>query len=121
MDDIDHEKISTTIAWYWVLGVILVTGTTFFTVMLKPQWLGFEREAYVESHQYVESQKSQLLTNIEKHDELEAEISKYEKIGEDKIIPNLRMQQDSLKKKIRASLEKIPEDQQPSNVDRFKR
>lgn len=118
---IDHEENSNLIAWYWLLGVGLIVATSFGVAILRPTWLSMERDAYVESHQYVESQMTQLLTNIEKYDELEAEILKYEKSGDHKIVAGLRMQQRSLKKRIRASLGKIPPDQHPSDTNRFQR
>lgn len=103
---------------FWIIFATAITAITLAMVM-KPVWLGFEREAFVESHQYVESHKDKLMTDIEEYDGLEAQIRIYEESGSSRIVEGLRMQQSSLKKRIRASLAKIPEQHHPSNVGRF--
>ena len=47
-----------TLIFWFILGSILVAGLSWTTLMLKPAWLGFERKAYVSSHQYIESHRA---------------------------------------------------------------
>lgn len=107
--------------WFWALGIALIIGTTFVFAWLRPAFLGFERKASVESHQYVETQKTQLLTFMEKHDELSAEILKYEASGHDGIAKGLKAQQRSLERRIRAAMAKIPRDEWPHGAERFEK
>ncbi len=117
-----HGKIIGTGTMYIWYAVGTVISIALITAMLRPAFLGFERETFVESHQYVESHRDQVLTSIEKYDELTTEIAKYEQADGDytRIIDGLLMQQRSLAKRIRASLEKIPEEHHPSNTERFR-
>ncbi len=117
----EHGKILGLSHMYFWSGVTAVIAVVTLVMMMKPVWLGFEREAFVESYQYVESHKDKMLTDVEKYDELEVQILMYEKSGDTKIVDGLRMQQRSLKKRIRASLAKIPAQHHPNNVERFSR
>ena len=107
---------------FWIVLIVLVgIGVTYTHACLRPTWLGYERKAYVESHQYVEARKNEVLTNVTKYDELTTEIAKYERGGQDntKIIAGLKAQQQSLKNKIKAALAKIPREEWPIGVERF--
>ena len=118
----EHGKIIGISAGYFWIGLGTLIAATTVILSMKPAWLGMEREAFVESHQYVESQRDSLLTNIEKYDELEADIAKYEEDGgHDKIGSGLKLQQKSLAARIRDSLSKIPAEHHPENVKRFQR
>jgi len=106
---------------FWaILITAVVVGITFVHYWLQPTWLGYEHKAFTDSHQYVEARKTEVLTNVEKYDELTAEIAKYEKgEGNEKIIAGLKAQQRSLAKKIRAALARIPKDEWPEGSERF--
>jgi len=115
-----HAEITGLGCWYWAIGLVLIIITGFITMWLRPVWLGFERKADVASHQYVEARKNEVLTNVEKYDELTAEIAKYEKgEGNEKIVAGLKAQQKSLKAKIKAALAKIPKGERPAGTERF--
>jgi len=123
MNDLqEHGKILGISQLYFWTAFGMLFMSSLVALWLKPAFLGFEREAFVESHQYVEAHKDSLLTNIEEYDELEAEIAKYEQDeANEKIVAGLRAQQKSLKKRIRASLAKIPQEHHPADVERFSR
>ncbi len=127
MDDHEDLKEHGTIlgigAIYVWVGIGIVVMATTLIMYIKPVWLGMEREAFVESHQYVESHKDKLMASIEEYDELEMEIAKYEQADGDneKIIEGMRQMQWSLSTRIRNSLSKIPKEHHPSNTERFNR
>lgn len=48
---------------FWLLILMLTVGGVGTGVwMVKPYWLGLERQAYVASHQYVEAQRAAMIT-----------------------------------------------------------
>jgi hypothetical protein len=118
----DHGIVSGYVIWYFFLFLGLVVAGVFIAAWLRPTWLGYEREAYVESHQYVETVKQEVVTLVGKYDELTTEIEKYKALDGDnsKIVAGLEMQQRSLKKRINAALVKISEKDWPEGSRRFK-
>ncbi len=123
-DDLDFHATAGRGFLFWVILVTAaVVGMTFVHYWLQPTWLGYEHKAFVESHQYIEARKTELLTNIEKYDDLTVQIAKYEQ-SPDKyvnIITGLKAQQRSLARKIRAALTKIPKTEHPEGVERFEK
>lgn len=116
----EHGKIIGISAGYFWIGLGTLIASTTLVLAMRPTWLGMEREAFVESHQYIESHRDKLLTDISKYDELGSEIAKYEEDGgHDKIVSGLKMQKKSLSSRIRDSLSKIPAEHHPENVKRF--
>ena len=60
---------------YWAVCLFVVL--TLFTAgawYLKPVWLGFERKAFVASHQYIESAQDALVKMADKYDGLSISI-----------------------------------------------
>ena len=106
--------------WAILVGAVSVSAT-YVHYWLQPTWLGYERKAFVESHQYVEARKTEILTNMEKYDELTVDIAKYEQAPGDnsQIIAGLKAQQRSLAAKIRAALANLPKDAWPAGAERF--
>ncbi len=48
---------------FWLVVVMLTIGAVGTGVwMVKPYWLGLERQAYVASHQYVEARRAEMMT-----------------------------------------------------------
>lgn len=47
-----------------VLAILIVTGLSWARVITLPYWLSFERQAYVNSHQYVEARRKEIATMI---------------------------------------------------------
>ena len=115
----EHATISGLTIWYVGLGVGLLVAVGLLSAWMRPVWLGFERDAFVASHQYVESHKTKIHTLMEKHDELGVQIAKYKKAEDDDIVTGLQAQQKSLARRIRASAIKIPEDTRPLGTERF--
>lgn len=74
------EQTSSLFMWLtgrWILFLFLLgIGLTALTYWLKPVWLGFERKAFVASHQYQEAHLTQLANLKEKKAELEVELAK---------------------------------------------
>lgn len=106
--------------FWWILAVLLVAGTITFFGWLRPMWLGQERNAFTHSHQYIESKKAEIITNMEKYDELTADIAKYKASGHEDIAEGLKAQQKSLATKIRNALLLVPEDAWPEGSRRFR-
>lgn len=122
IDDIDEMDVHATLGRGFLFWAILIIGVsiagTTLTYCMKPVWFGMEREAAVESHQYVEARKTEIVTNIQKHDELGVRIAQNE--GNTKVVEALEMQQRSLKKKIQLAMSKITEDSWPAGARKFK-
>lgn len=112
-----HAEVTGLAIWYWIVGLFMLIAGTTVVLWMKPVWLGFEREAAVESHQYIEARKTEVITDIQKHDELTTNIAKFE--GNDKVVSGLKSQQKSLEHKIQAALSKIPKDEWPAGTERF--
>lgn len=115
-----HGKISKSIIWYFALFLFLGIVATSVTLAMQPTWIGFEHKAFVESHQYVEARKTEVINDIEKYHELDARINRYEQNGNEKVAKSLKMQQRSLARKIRKALNQIPESEHPDGVEQFK-
>lgn len=118
-DEMDFHVVAGRGYLFWcilVFGSMLAMTT--LTYCMRPHWIGMEREADVASHQYVEARKTEVLTNIQAYDELGTRIVQNE--GNDRVTDALKMQQGSLKKKIKNALAKIPKDTWPEGSERFK-
>lgn len=115
-----HGEISKSMIWYSALGLFIIVAATTVVYAMKPTWLGFEHKAFVESHQYVEARKTEVINDIEKYHELDARINRYEQNGNEKVAKSLRMQQRSLARKIRKALNQIPESEHPDGAEQFK-
>ena len=50
---------------FWALGIAAILGViSFAAIALRPAWLGFERAAFVSSHQYIESKRTAILNDL---------------------------------------------------------
>jgi len=112
-----YKVITRGVVGYSLLAMLVAAGVTTFFLWLKPLWLSLEREADVNSHQYVEARKTEVLTNIQKYDELSTRITQNQ--SNTKVVEALRMQQRSLKMKIKNALVKIPRESRPEGTRRF--
>jgi len=117
----DDPEIARRILFYVVLIGFISVGIFFVSGWLRPVGLAMKRKTDVQSHQYVEARKTELSTFVETYDELDVDIAKYEDLGKDKIVLGLKAQKKSLKKKIRATLIKIPVSDRPAGMERFLR
>lgn len=60
---------------YWAISLFVVIGLfTAAAWYLKPVWLGFERKAFIASHQYIESAQDALVKMADKYDGLSTSI-----------------------------------------------
>lgn len=119
MDELDvHAFLGRSFLFWAVLITAVGIGATTLTYWMKPVWFGMERKASVESHQYVEARRTEVIADIQAYDELGTRIAQNE--GNTKVVEALQMQQRSVKKKIQLALSKIPEDAWPEGARRFK-
>lgn len=81
-----------------VLLIAFVISMTALGYWLKPLWLGMERNAYVESHQYSEARKDEMLKIVDNIEEVSSQIAGTEN---EKLIEQLEMQKDSLRSRLR--------------------
>ncbi len=62
-DEVTGSIFGITRGIFWLIVVMLTIGAVGTGVwMVKPYWLGLERQAYVASHQYVEAQRAAMIT-----------------------------------------------------------
>ncbi len=93
-------------------AVVFITLVLFF----QPVWLGFQRTAYKQSHQYVEAKESMLLQWIAEYGALEAQILDIE---DDGVAAALTGQQASLLDRIRLEADRVPSGALPAPVTDF--
>ena len=108
----------------WAIGLTVVSCCcVIVALMFKPAFLGFERQAYKQSHQYVETKESQLLQWVDEYYALGAEIAKYQADNEDEhyniVIAGLQSQQLSLETRIEIEAQRIPDGALPPSVEDF--
>jgi len=113
-----HGEISKSMIWYSALGLFIIFAGVTASYAMKPTWLGFEHKSFVESHQYIESRKTEVNNDIEKYYELGSRIDLYEHEG--KPVTALKAQQRAIGKKIKAALSQIPISEHPEGASQFK-
>lgn len=121
IEDMDELEVHAFLGRGFLFWAVLITGVcigaTTLTYCMRPTWLGMERKANVESHQYVEARKAEIIADIQQYDELETRIA--QNSDNAKVADSLRMQQRSVKRKIQAAMAKIPQDSWPEGAGRF--
>lgn len=115
-DEVEATGVILTRGWFWLAMVVLtvfVLGTGYW--MAKPYWLGLERQAYVASHQYVESQRTAMLDLAAQVEKLDARLTTA--TGAQKSA--LASQRIALVDRIKAAADKIPADAIPPRINRI--
>ena len=74
----DDLALSAKALWYTLLGTSVLVFVVTTIYMVRPVWLGFERQAVKASHQYIEANETALLAWIDEHKAAQAKISEYE-------------------------------------------
>jgi len=110
--------------WMIKLAVVLALCVVIFTIIIlafKPVFLGFERKAFKQSHQYVEGHETALLMWVDEYNENETEIAKYEAAEGDfsQVIAGLESQQTSQLARIHTEAAKMPSGTVPESVETF--
>jgi len=108
---------------YGIVGTILLCLMVSITWAFKPVWLGFEREALKNSHQYSETTERLVLDLVDEYQGLETEIAKYEANTETDttaIVDGLRGQQASILARIKREARQTPH-ATPDSVQSFLR
>lgn len=105
----------------WVLfGLLLVFVVGTVTMMMKPTWLGLEREAVQESHQYVEGKRDALLSWSAEYEKLGVQIAKYSKNPENgDVVEGLKRQRRALLAKISKDAQLMPKGEVPESVTKL--
>jgi len=106
-------------------GIFAACVILFMLLILsvKPAFLGFERAAFKESHQYVESKETQLLQLVTEYHDLDVEIAKYQADNDagqyDVVIAGQRAQRDALETRIKTEAQRVPKGALPESVETF--
>lgn len=119
----DKEEVTTTIwgltrGWFW-LGMFMITIFAVGTgvMMTKPYWLGLERKAFVASHQYVESRRTEL---VQMHTQITGIDRSIARPGlSAQLKQSLGAQRLAIIARMRNAAAEIPEDSIPPVVVRF--
>ena len=102
--------------WGLVFILFIIVATTMI-YMMKPTWLGMEREAAQESHQYVESKRERLLTNAEQYEKLGVDVAKLQATeGNEQVVEGLKRQQRALLSRMKTDAQLIPKSEVPASV-----
>jgi hypothetical protein len=95
------------IVWRFVIGgaVVIALGLAATTAayIIKPVWLGFERKAFIESHQYKESQQQAIRTLETELADVNAKIAEYRAADDPKyagVIQSLESQRTAIQRRI---------------------
>lgn len=103
-----------------ILAVCVVIFVTIILAM-RPAWMGFERKAIKESHQYVESKETMLLTWLDEYREVEVQIATAKAAEEPDaaLIASLEMQRDTMGDRIEREAQRVDRDALPESVREF--
>lgn len=117
----EHIGIGVAAIWFWAIGGALVLATVLVVALLRPMFLGFERKAAVQSHQYIEAYRESATRKMSEYHELEVELAKYKRQGGARdVIEGIEMQKRALKIEIRTTLAKLPKDEHPEGSEMFR-
>lgn len=111
----DDLSVAWRIFFYAAIFIVIGAVATGFAYWLKPVWLGFERKAFVESHQYIEARQASIQTLKTELADVETKIAEYTAANEggqyNQVLTNLRSQKEAIKRRIAAENAKLPADE----------
>jgi len=105
---------------FWLLvmiGTMGAIGTGYW--MVKPYWLGLERQAYTASHQYVEARKTALLDLASEVEKINTAIARTVVGNRGQLKRALAGQRTALVDRMKTEAAKIPADAVPARVYRI--
>ena len=117
-DEVTGSIFGITRGVFWLLILMLTVGGVGTGVwMVKPYWLGLERQAYVASHQYVEAQRAAM---ISMHTQITGINSSIARPGlSAQLKAALGTQKAALIARLREAAAKVPSDAVPPSVIRL--
>lgn len=117
-EEVTGSIFGITRTWFW-LGVLLLTVFAVGTgaMMTKPYWLGLERKAFVASHQYVESRRTELVQMHTQIVSIDRSIARGNLRG--RLSKALAAQRSALVSRMRNAAAGVPTDAVPPVVARF--
>lgn len=115
----NYSDIPKVFVWTGVCALALALFIT-ITYSFFPSWYGFlrkaERASFEQSHQFVQSKQSMLLTLADEYDELGVQALQMDP----EVASALRMQQDSIKERMQREVFTMPADYTlPTNISRI--
>jgi len=113
----DDIGISSRLFWYSMLVVIIIIFATTALLQMKPEWLGYEREAYTSSHQYIEGHQTAMMQIASEIRQLDSRIASLEEgSGETELSHRLGLQRGALVSQLRMEAARLPDAEVPSEV-----
>jgi hypothetical protein len=100
--------------WVWVVGVIVIAGTSAFFLWVQPYLLDRERTNVTHSRQYVQTQKTKLLQLCTEWDDLQTQEAIYK--NNSQVLSTLSSQESGLIRQMKETSGLIPQDEVPSCV-----
>lgn len=95
---------------YTIIGVLLLAFVTlFWAFQIRPQTIAAERDAMVNSHQYVEARRTEILNNLEQCAQIDVQIAEYSLSEENApVVEALRSQRHAIAARISRAASLLP-------------
>lgn len=113
----DEGSIVARVFVYSIMAVALVAGLALLWGEARPAFMDQDHEANIHSHQYVESQRTAILNNVEECRRLNTRMATLtDEGGHESTIEAIQSQRTAIAARVRTASAQIPSDGRPVDI-----